>query len=62
METKQHTSNNRSAKEKVSNEKKKIELNETENIIFQHMWDTDKQVLRRTFTAVTAYAGKEESL
>ena len=40
--------------------KKNIKLNETENIIFQYMWDTDKQVLRQIFIALTLYNGKEK--
>lgn len=60
METKQHTSNNPPTKDKVSNEIKNIKLNETENTIFQYMWDIDKQVLRRIFIALTVYTGKEK--
>lgn len=60
LETKQHSSNNPPTKDKVSNEIKSIKLNETENIIFQYMWDIDEQVLRRIFIVLTVYTGKEK--
>ena len=60
LETKQHTSNSPPTKDKASNEIKNIKLNETENIIFQYIWDIDEQVLRRIFIVLTVYTGKEK--
>jgi hypothetical protein len=32
-----------------------LEVNENENITYQHLWDTAKAVLRGQFTAMSAY-------
>lgn len=42
--------------------KKYIELNEYENTIYQHLWDTAKAILRGTFISLNLYFRKASNL
>ena len=61
MEDEQHASNNQQITEEIKKEIKIcIEMNESENITAQNLWDTVKAVLRGRFIAIQAYLKKQE--
>ena len=61
MEDEQHASNNQQITEEIKKEIKIcIEMNESENITAQNLWDTVKAVLRGKFIGIQAYLKKQE--